>query len=43
MFEEVYETDKKSEKVEKKEKHFIILVHGFQATRQDFDLLKSCL
>lgn len=25
------------------EDHFIILVHGFQASRQDFIILKNCL
>lgn len=28
---------------EDKDDHFIILVHGFQASRQDFLLLKNCL
>jgi hypothetical protein len=26
-----------------KPRHIIVLVHGFQATRQDFMLLKNCL
>ena len=44
MFEEVYENDIKHEVKKKFEgKHIIVLVHGFQASREDFLLLKSCL
>ena len=44
MFEEVYENPTKYQPPTKFEgKHIIVLVHGFQASRQDFLLLKSCL
>lgn len=32
-----------NENVEEEEDHFVILVHGFQASRQDFIVLKNCL
>lgn len=27
----------------KKDDHFVVLVHGYQASRQDFMVLKNCL
>lgn len=43
IFEEIYEIRADNQSFRKKVRHVIVLVHGFQASRQDFILLKNCL